>query len=97
MLTPTPITWTVRTGPSHTGYGAPYDGVATVQRCGDVARVSAACGKPPIQDQVELARLLRGMGFAAIVFETAKDGEMRRCRRELTGERKTVGSADAAE
>lgn len=83
MLTLTPITWTVRTGPAHTGYGAPYDGVATVQRCGDVAHVSAACGKLPISDQVELSKRLREMGFVAVVFERVKDGEMRTIRRKL--------------
>lgn len=83
MLTLTPITWTVRTGPAHTGYGAPYDGVATVQRCGDVAHVSAACGALPISDQCELSRLLRWMGFTEVVFERVKDGEMRTIRREL--------------
>lgn len=86
MLTLTPITWTVRTGPSHTGYGAPYEGVATVQRCGDVAHVSAACGALPIADQMELSCALRGMGFSAIVFERVKDGEMRTIRRELGAE-----------
>ena len=40
MITLTPITWTVRTGPEHAAYGDPYEGVATVQRCGDVAHVS---------------------------------------------------------
>lgn len=83
MITLTPITWTVRTGAQHTGYGAPYDGVATVQRCGDVAHVSAACGKLPMSDQIELCRTLREMGFVAIVFERAVDGKMRHCRREL--------------
>ena len=91
MLTITPIVWTVRTGPAHTGYGAPYVGVATVQRCGDVAHVSAACGALPLTDQCELSRLLRGMGFTAVVFERVKDGEMRTIRRKLganlTGER----------
>ena len=40
MITLTPITWTVRSGPAHAEYGDPYEGVATVQRCGDVAHVS---------------------------------------------------------
>lgn len=40
MITLTPITWTVRAGTAHEQYGDPYDGVATVQRCGDVAHVS---------------------------------------------------------
>lgn len=83
MLTIIPITWTVRAGPEHTGYGAPYDGVATVQRCGDVAHVSAACGKLPISDQVELSRMLRGMGFGAVVFERKSNGGMKSFRREL--------------
>ena len=80
MITLTPIVWTVRCGPEHDGYGAPYEGVATVQRCGDVAHVSAACGRLPIHDQVELSRLLRGMGFMAIVFERIKDGKLCQCR-----------------
>ena len=84
MLTLTPIVWTVRTGPQHAAYGDPYEGVATVQRCGDVAHVSAACGKLPMTDQVELSRVLREMGFTAIVFERVVDGEMRHCQRELT-------------
>ena len=83
MITLTPIVWTVRTGPQHTGYGAPYDGVATVQRCGDVAHVSAACGALPLDAQVELSRTLREMGFSAIVFERVKDGSLCHCRREL--------------
>lgn len=83
MLTLTPIVWTVRCGGDHEQYGDPYDGVATVQRCGDVAHVSAACGKLPISDQCELSRMLREMGFDAIVFETVKDGEMRTMRRKL--------------
>lgn len=83
MLTLTPILWTVRTGAQHTGYGAPYDGVATVQRCGDVAHVSAACGKLPLGDQAELSRMLREMGFVAVVFERIKAGEVCHCRREL--------------
>lgn len=83
MITLTPTSWTVRSGPSHAQYGDPYDGVATVQRCGDVAHVSAACGKLPIADQMELSRLLRGMGFAAIVFELVMDGKFVRVRREL--------------
>lgn len=82
-LTITPIVWTVRTGQCHAEYGDPYDGVATVQRCGDVAHVSAACGALPISDQVELSRALREMGFCEIVFERVKDGEMRYFRREL--------------
>ena len=83
MITLTPILWTVRTGAEHTGYGAPYDGVATVQRCGDVAHVSAACGKLPVTDQAELSKRLREMGFSAIVFERVKDGSLCHCRREL--------------
>lgn len=83
MITLTPIVWTARCGPEHTKYGDPYEGVATVQRCGDVAHVSAACGRLPMFDQVELSKRLREMGFAAIVFEVAKGGEMCRCRREL--------------
>ena len=86
MISLTPILWTVRTGPHHTGYGAPYDGVATVQRCGDVAHVSAACPKFPLADQVELSRMLREMGFSAIVFERIKDGQVRHFRRELKRE-----------
>ena len=83
MLTLTPIAWTVRAGAAHEQYGDPYEGVATVQRCGDVAHVSAACGRLPISDQCELSRLLRGMGFTAIVFERSKNGEMRTIRRKL--------------
>lgn len=83
MLTMTPIVWTVRAGTEHEGYGDPYDGVATVQRCGDVAHVSAACGKLPVSDQVELSRVLRGMGFTAIVFERQSNGGMKSFRREL--------------
>ena len=83
MITLTPITWTVRCGPKHERYGDPYEGVATVQRCGDVAHVSAACGKLPIADQMELSRMLRGMGFLAINFERVVDGELCHCRREL--------------
>lgn len=86
MISLTPIVWTVRTGQDHAAYGDPYDGVATVQRCGDVAHVSAACGKLPISDQVELSKRLREMGFAAIVFERAKDGSLCHCRRELRRE-----------
>ena len=74
MLTLTPITWTVRTGLAHEQYGDPYEGVATVQRCGDVAHVSAACGRLPLGDQVELSRMLREMGFSAIVFERVVGG-----------------------
>ena len=84
MLTFTPIVWTVRAGTAHEQYGDPYDGVATVQRCGDVAHVSAACGKLPMSDQIELCRVLREMGFTAIEFERARDGAMCHCRRELT-------------
>ena len=83
MLTITPITWTVRCGSGHAQYGDPYEGVATVQRCGDVAHVSAACGRLPLGDQVELSRVLREMGFVAVVFERFKDGKKRHCRREL--------------
>ena len=83
MITLTPIVWTVRTGSEHAQYGDPYDGVATVQRCGDVAHVSAACGRLPIDAQIELCRTLREMGFTAIEFERSKDGVMCRCRREL--------------
>ena len=83
MITLTPILWTVRTGSEHAQYGDPYEGVATVQRCGDEAHVSAACGKLPMTDQVELSRVLREMGFTAIVFERVVDGEMRHCQREL--------------
>jgi hypothetical protein len=83
VITLTPIVWTVRTGPAHEGYGDPYEGVATVQRCGDVAHVSAACGKLPIADWRELDRTLREMGFAAIVFERVKDGSVCHCRRDL--------------
>ena len=83
MMTPTPITWTVRCGPAHDEYGDPYDGVATVQRCGDVAHVSAACGKLPMSDQIELCRTLREMGFAAIEFERVRDGALCHCRRDL--------------
>lgn len=83
MLTITPIVWTVRTGPQHEGYGDPYEGVATVQRCGDAAHVSAACGRLPLGYQVELSRMLRGMGFSAIVFERVKNGKMCYYRREL--------------
>lgn len=83
MLTLTPITWTVRSGPAHEAYGDPYDGVATVQRCGDEAHVSAACGRMPIDAQIELCRTLREMGFTAIEFETVKDGEFSHYRREL--------------
>jgi hypothetical protein len=90
MLTITPIAWTVRCGSDHAQYGDPYEGVATVQRCGEVAHVSAACGAMPIAAQVELSRVLKGMGFSAIVFERIKDGQMRTIRRklgaELTGE-----------
>lgn len=91
MITLTPIVWTVRCGGGHAQYGDPYEGVATVQRCGDVAHVSAACGALPITAQVELSRGLKGMGFSAIVFERVKDGEMRTIRRKLgaqqTGDR----------
>ena len=73
----------MRCGPSHAEYGDDYEGVATVQACGDVAHVSAACGRLPLTDQVELSRMLREMGFVAIVFERVKDGKMRHCRREL--------------
>lgn len=83
MITLTPIVWTVRTGQDHAEYGDPYEGVATVQRCGEVAHVSAACGALPVSDQVELSRKLREMGFCAIVFERVKDGETCHCRREL--------------
>lgn len=83
MITLTPIVWTVRSGPAHAEYGDPYDGVATVQRCGDVAHVSAACGRLPITDQIELCRTLREMWFTAIEFERSKDGVMCHCRREL--------------
>jgi len=83
VITLTPIVWTVRTGQEHTGYGDPYEGVATVQRCGDVAHVSAACGVLPISDQCELSKRLREMGFAAIVFERVKDGSICHCRRDL--------------
>lgn len=82
-LTLTPIVWTVRCGGDHAQYGDPYDGVATVQRCGEAAHVSAACGALPLTDQVELSRMLRGMGFAAVVFERIKDCEMRTMRRKL--------------
>lgn len=84
MLTLTPIVWQVRTGPEHAKYGDPYEGVATVQRCGDVAHVSAACGRLPLGDQVELLRVLREMGFAAIVFERIKGGRSRSFRRDLS-------------
>ena len=83
MLTITPITWTVRCGPSHAEYGDPYEGVATVLQCGDVAHVSAACGRLQMADQVELSRMLREIGFSAIVFERVRNGEMCHCRREL--------------
>ena len=83
MITLTPITWTVRSGPAHAEYGDPYEGVATVQRCGDEAHVSAACGRLPIDAQVELCRVLREMGFVAIVFEQVRDGALCHCRREL--------------
>lgn len=83
MLTLTPIVWQVRAGLTHEQYGDPYDGVATVQRCGDVAHVSAACGRLPITDQIELCRTLREMGFVAIEFDRSKDGVMCHCRREL--------------
>lgn len=83
MITLTPIVWTVRTGPAHECYGDPYEGVATVQRCGDAAHVSAACGALPLTDQCELSRLLRGMGFTAIVFERQSNGGMKSFRREL--------------
>ena len=83
MLTITPITWTVRCGSGHAQYGDPYEGVATVQRCGDVAHVSAACGALPICEQVKLSRELKEMGFSAIVFERVKDGEMRTIKHKL--------------
>lgn len=83
MLTLTPIVWTVRCGGVHARYGDPYDGVATVQRCGEAAHVSAACGALPLAEQVELSRVLREMGFAAVVFERIKDGEIQTIRRKL--------------
>lgn len=83
MLTLTPITWTVRCGPYHEQYGDSYDGVATVQRCGDEAHVSAACGRLPVEAQIELCRALREMGFTAIVFERVRDGALCHCRRDL--------------
>ena len=82
MITLTPIVWTVRSGPAHEAYGDPYEGVATVQRCGDEAHVSAAkdlC----FADQVCLSKKLREMGFRAIVFERVRGGELCQCRREL--------------
>jgi hypothetical protein len=83
MLTLTPIAWTVRTGPIHTGYGAPYEGVATVQRCGDVAHVSAACQHLPLHDQVELSKALRDIGFTVIIFERIQNNKTRYLRRKL--------------
>ena len=83
MITLTPIVWTVRSGHAHAEYGDPYEGVATVQRCGDEAHVSAACGRLPIEAQIELCRELKGMGFSAIVFERLKDGKMQTKRRKL--------------
>lgn len=83
MLTLTPITWTVRCGKEHAQYGDPYEGVATVQRCGEVAHVSAACGAMPLHEQIELSRLLKGMGFWAIIFERCANGEVKSYRREL--------------
>ena len=83
MITFTPIVWAVRCGPQHDEYGDPYEGVATVQRCVDVAHVSAACGKLPIADQIELCWTLRDMGFAAIEFERVRDGALCHCRRDL--------------
>lgn len=83
MVTLTPIIWTVRIGPDHLIYGDPYDGVATVQRCGDVAHVSAACGKLPIDAQIELSKELTIMGFTKVVFERIKDGKIYFLEREL--------------
>jgi hypothetical protein len=82
MITLTPIVWTVRVGSEHAKYGDPYDGVATVQGCGNEAHVSAGC-RIPLGDQVELSRRLREMGFAVIVFERSKGGKMVRYKRSL--------------
>ena len=83
MITLTPIVWTVRAGPAHKEYGDPYEGVATVMRCGDVAHVSAACWHLPLADQMALAKMLFEMGFVAIEFERRKDGKLCHYRREL--------------
>lgn len=83
MITLTPIVWTVRTGKEHRIYGDPYDGVATVQRCGDVAHISGACHSLPLKDQIELSRKLKSLGFVAVVFERIKNGEINYLRREL--------------
>ena len=82
-LTITPITWTVRCGDQHKQYGDPYLVVATIQRCGDVAHVSAVCGYLPLCEQAELRQHLRTLGFAAVVFERVKNGKMRSFRRKL--------------
>jgi hypothetical protein len=83
VITLTPIVWTVRTGHAHAAYGDPYEGVATVQRCGESAHVSAACGKLPIDAQIELSRELARMGFKSIVFERFKDGKQASRSRSL--------------
>lgn len=83
MITLTPIVWTVRTGKEHRMYGDPYEGVATVQMCGDVAHISAACNNLPLRDQVELSRKLKSLGFVAVIFERIKNGETHYLRREL--------------
>lgn len=83
MITLTPITWTARVGPEHTRYGLPYEGVATIQRCGDSAYVSAACGNFPLEDQIELSKLLKEIGFTSIIFERIKHGKVYSRKREL--------------
>ncbi len=83
MLTLTPIVWIVRSGSSHEVYGDPYEGVATIQRCGDVAYISAACGELPIGDQLELKKRIREMGFKTAVYDRVIDGRVKRFKWEL--------------
>lgn len=83
MITLTPIVWVVRAGSEHAKYGDDFEGIAVVQRCGNVAHVSAAKGPLSLADQAELAKTLRSMGFSKIVYERARNGELRCRQRNL--------------
>jgi hypothetical protein len=68
--TATPFAWTIRWGADHEKYGDPYEGVATLVRCGDKGYVSATAGsKLRISEMREFFKFCKAEGIAKVDWD----------------------------
>lgn len=88
MVTIEAMIWSIRIGEDNHSFYDPYTSICTATRAGiDTVRITALAGDPAhpltLKQSIQIAKILKGLGFSWAIWERIKDGKLVDVKRRL--------------